>query len=130
MDYKQQSKGKSKQKRQLEDSQKPTKKNGKKQKKEKENNSVGAKKSTSKAGCSYMYISDSELSDFSDDNGDPCCVCKKRSPPGLKDCLDIVIIKWAQCEHCQHWTHLRFCAKERVIRLNQTFICPCCTVTE
>jgi hypothetical protein len=40
------------QKRQLEDSQKSTKKNGKKQKKEKENNSVGAKKSTSKAGCS------------------------------------------------------------------------------
>ena len=130
VDYKQQSKGKSKQKRQLEDSQKSTKKNGKKQKKEKENNSVGAKKSTSKAGCSYMYISDSELSDFSDDNGDPCCVCKKGSPPRLKDCLDIVIIKWAQCEHCQHWTHLRFCAKERVIRLNQTFLCPCCTVTE
>jgi hypothetical protein len=52
VDYKQQSKGKSKQKTQLEDSQKPTKNNGKKQKKEKENNSVGAKKSTSKAGCS------------------------------------------------------------------------------
>jgi hypothetical protein len=86
VDYKQQSKGKSKQKTQLEDSQKPTKKKGKKQKKEKENNSVGAKKSTSKAGCSYVHVSDSELSDFSDDNGDPCCVCKKRSPPGLKDC--------------------------------------------
>lgn len=35
VDYKQQSKGKSKQKRQLEDSQKPTKKNGKKTKERK-----------------------------------------------------------------------------------------------
>jgi hypothetical protein len=59
----------------------------------------GLKSLASKAGCFYVYVSDSELSDFSDDNGDPCCVCKKRSPPGLKDCLDIVIIKWAQCEH-------------------------------
>lgn len=118
VDYKQQSKGKFKQKRQLEDSQKPTKKNDKKQKKEKE-----------KAGCSYMYLSDSEISD---DNayGDPCCVCKKMSPPGIKDCLDVAIIKWAQCESCQHWTHLRFCAKERVMRRNQDFLCPCCTETE
>ena len=53
VDYKQQSKGKSKQKRQLEDSQKPTKKNGKKQKKEKENNSVGAKKSCIK---SWLFL--------------------------------------------------------------------------
>lgn len=108
-----QNKGKGKQKSKL----------GKKSKSDANSNT-----SEPQPGPSHIYISDtqSDITSDEEDDSNPCCVCKKRSPPGLKDCVDIVIVKWAQCDRCSHWTHLRFCAQERVIRLHQEFLCPCC----
>lgn len=57
-----------------------------------------------------------------------CCVCKAWSPPGLKNCPDLAIVNWARCseEDCQHWCHLRFCTKVRVVRRHTFFRCPHC----
>jgi hypothetical protein len=73
-------------------------------------------------------IDDLDESDDLDDvsESDLCCVCKKMSPPGIKECPDLVIVKWAQCDKCSHWTHLRFCSKVRVVRRLSDFVCPHC----
>lgn len=82
-------------------------------------------------GPSAYYV-DNSNEDFDSDIGmsdkeeDLCCVCKKFSPEGLKNCIDIVIVKWGQCDNCGHWTHLRFCSNIRVLRRHSEFLCPCC----
>ncbi|KAJ8317089.1 hypothetical protein KUTeg_004993 [Tegillarca granosa] len=79
-------------------------------------------------GPSAYYVDDSGndfQSEDSDTEGD-CCICHKNSPPGLRDCLDLVIVKWALCDICGHWTHLRFCSNVRVVRRHSEFRCPHC----
>ncbi|KAJ8312138.1 hypothetical protein KUTeg_009511 [Tegillarca granosa] len=79
-------------------------------------------------GPSAYYVDDSGndfQSEDSDTEGD-CCICHKNSPPGLRDCLDLVIVKWALCDICGHWTHLRFCSSVRVVRRHSEFRCPHC----
>ena len=89
---------------------------------------------TNEAGPSRFYVSDDSISDTdkSDNDSDLCCVCKKYSPPGLHEQLysKIVLVKWAQCDKCSHWTHLRFCCKPNVVRRSETFLCPCCIEEE
>ncbi|KAH3794659.1 hypothetical protein DPMN_148196 [Dreissena polymorpha] len=73
--------------------------------------------------------SDSYSDDYDSDiaDEDKCCVCKQFQPDKLNNCVSLVITKWAQCDFtgCKHWTHLIYCCKERVIRRNDIFICPC-----
>jgi hypothetical protein len=56
---------------------------------------------------------------------DLCCVCKQFSPKDV-DKSNVYIVKWAQCDRCQHWTHLRFCSKIKIVRRLTKFLCPCC----
>ena len=43
-----------------------------------------------------------------------CCVCHKFTPEELKQCVSLVITKWAKCDVplCQHWTHLIYFANK------------------
>ena len=70
-------------------------------------------------------INDGE-SDLENEN-EKCCICNGFSPRGLKDCNDIVIVKWAKCTKCGHWCHLRFCSTVRVVRRHGDFYCPHCS---
>ncbi|XP_045206592.2 uncharacterized protein LOC123558800 [Mercenaria mercenaria] len=82
------------------------------------------------SGCQIIPVSDSE-SDLSAEEemsaDDLCCVCKQFQPKEMKNCVSLVFVKWAKCdvEDCPHWTHLKFCCNTSVIRLNDTFYCPC-----
>jgi len=78
------------------------------------------------SGICIHSDSDSDTSEEMSDD-DKCCVCYQFQPRELKNCLSLVITKWAQCDHpgCGHWTHLIYCCTQRVIRRNDTFICPC-----
>ena len=72
--------------------------------------------------------SDSDLS--SDDeitDDEKCCVCHLFQPRELQECVSIVLTKWAKCDYpsCGHWTHLKYCCKQSVVRLHDDFICPC-----
>ena len=88
------------------------------------------------AGPLRYFVSDDEGSvdsqNHSEDESDLCCVCKKHSPPGLHEELysKIVLVKWAQCDKCLHWTHLKFCCKQNVVCRSSTFLCPCCNQEE
>ncbi|KAH3810214.1 hypothetical protein DPMN_138603 [Dreissena polymorpha] len=64
------------------------------------------------------------------DQSDLCCVCGRSSPPQLKDIHTLVIIKWGQCEKCQHWVHLTYCCDVRVLRRDSTFLCIHCSAEE
>lgn len=83
--------------------------------------------STSGTNCRGGPIpldSDSEMSSqYSDDNEPPCCVCNEKSPDAIHQLAGIVFVKWAQCEH---WTHLEFCCKTRILRRGDSFFCPHC----
>ena len=65
-------------------------------------------------GPSRILIDVDEYSPKSlEDEGDaqPCCICKKHSPPGLRNMVNLAIVKWAACRLCKHQVHLRFCSK-------------------
>ena len=57
---------------------------------------------------------------------DLCCVCKRLDPDALHLDMGLKIVSWGQCDQCNHWVHLKFCSIVRVIRRNDTFLCPCC----
>ena len=61
-----------------------------------------------------------------------CCKCTTFSPNSLHEQLysEVVIVNWARCDFCSHWTHLRFCCPERVVRRNDIFKCPWCRSVE
>ena len=73
--------------------------------------------------------SDHFSSDSDDDTpeSDKCCVCHRFEPEQLKHCVSLVFVKWAKCDFrdCNHWTHLTFCCKQRVVRRQEKFECPC-----
>ena len=61
----------------------------------------------------------------SDEESESCCVGGKDSPADLANCLDLVIVKWDQCDKCEHWTDLCLLSmsilnKTLVIALNIT----------
>jgi hypothetical protein len=79
-------------------------------------------------GGPFLLDSDSEMSSqYSDDIEPPCCVCnKKKSPGAIHQLAGIVFAKGAQCDQCQHWTHLELCCKTRILRRGESFFCPHC----
>ena len=80
---------------------------------------------TKRAGP-ISLVSESESEDFDDDI--PCCVCNKcGQPEELRNCDFITITKWANCDVCDHWTHLIYCTDVRVVRRGTVFKCPHCT---
>ena len=76
---------------------------------------------------SHVMVSSDE-SDHSDEQ-DVCCVCRKSSPLGLREILynRILFVKWAQCEKCGHWVHVKFCTGGAHVRRTSSYTCPCCT---
>ena len=75
-----------------------------------------------------LVVEDSfELTDSEDDTDNiPCCMCNQRYPPTLKHVVSLTIMNWAQCEDCDHWTHLRYCSPVNVVRSKSVFRCPHC----
>lgn len=71
---------------------------------------------------------DEDVTDSDVDDGDDevCCVCGKFQPEELRACIQLIFVKWAQCDVCGHWTHLQFCTPVRVIRRGMMFKCPHC----
>ena len=59
-------------------------------------------------------------------DAEKCCVCKRYEPEGLKYLPYFKLVKWAKCDDCEHWVHLTFCAAEKIIRRQSTFLCPHC----
>ena len=63
---------------------------------------------------------------------DLCCVCKLYSPVQLHENVGFTMLKWVQCDghrngmSCLHLIHLRYCCKERVVRIGVEFLCPHC----
>ncbi|XP_053390074.1 uncharacterized protein LOC123531140 isoform X2 [Mercenaria mercenaria] len=81
-------------------------------------------------GPSKVVVYPSDSSDFSDTeitDSEKCCVCHKFEPEELRNIVSLVFVKWAKCDiaGCDHWTHLKFCCPQRVVRYNDSFECPC-----
>ncbi|XP_045188616.2 uncharacterized protein LOC123546428 [Mercenaria mercenaria] len=68
------------------------------------------------------YSSGDEITD-----DEKCCACHLFQPKELQNCVSVVFTKWAQCDYpaCGHWTHLKYCCKQSVVRLHDEFFCPC-----
>ena len=81
---------------------------------------------TPPAGPSAFHLSDDEVSQDEDEQSHLCCVCKGFATPNTSNLPGIFILKWAQCDHCSHWTHLGYCTKVRVVWRYSEFLCPCC----
>ena len=78
-----------------------------------------------------LLLSSSENTDTDSDpdipEEDKCCVCHLFQPKEQQNCVSLVFTKWAQCTYrdCKHWTHLKYCCRQVVVRLNDEFTCPC-----
>ena len=70
---------------------------------------------------------DSESSVDSAEETVTCCQCNRFESKELEYHLSLIFVKWAEYDFsgCNHWTHLRFCCKQRVIRRGDMFFCPC-----
>ncbi|XP_052083703.1 uncharacterized protein LOC127721060 [Mytilus californianus] len=83
------------------------------------------------SGLQKLIISDDDSFDdtcsIEDTDESPCCVCKKRFPEALRQCVSLVFAQWGKCMYpqCDHWTHLRFCCNVNVLRRHSIFYCPC-----
>ena len=60
------------------------------------------------------------------DESEKCCVCHKFQPEEFKHIISLTFVKWAKCDDCGHWTHLKYCTPVKVIRLHDKFTCPHC----
>jgi len=38
----------------------------------------------------------------------------------------IELVNWGQCDRCNHWIHLKYCSKVKVLRRNYSLYCPHC----
>ena len=76
--------------------------------------------------CQTHIDDESDQSLPVEDDEEVCCICSQRMPTAMNLAYQLEFVKWAQCDLCQHWTHLKFCSKVRVIRLNSEFLCPHC----
>ena len=73
-----------------------------------------------------QFDNNDDESDLEDED-EKCCICNRFSPLGLKDCNDIVIVKWAEGTKCEHSCHLRFCSTVRMVIRHGDFYCPHCS---
>ena len=48
---------------------------------------------------------------------DKCCVCK-RFYVNSRNIYEVAIVRWAKCETCGHWVHLRYVLLEEIHHLN------------
>lgn len=85
--------------------------------------------SSQQPGPSRYVISDCSSSDEESvhEDSELCCCCKMFYPD-MSKCTQIILVKWGRCDKCDHWVHLTFCTPVRVIRLGDTFLCPCCVM--
>lgn len=64
------------------------------------------------SGLQKIVISEDELfgDSIEDDDESPCCVCEKRFPEELRQCVSHVFAQWGKCmySNCDHWTHLKY----------------------
>ncbi|XP_060572583.1 uncharacterized protein LOC132730626 [Ruditapes philippinarum] len=96
--------------------------------KSKTKRSASGKGKTNKVHKRQKVVASSDSEDSSDVSDDEkCCVCKLFQPKELQNCVSLVFTSWAQCDFqsCNHWTHLKYCCKETVVRTHDVFICPC-----
>jgi hypothetical protein len=87
----------------------------------------------STSGVNVTVPAVSALSDTDDTDNEHdavCCVCGRFSPAELKYCINLTIVKWACCDRCDQWVHLRFCSPVAVLRRGDSFLCPKCTESE
>ena len=62
----------------------------------------------------------------SEDEDEKCTVCGLWTPIQVRNSTSIVFVKWAKCDNCGQWCHLRFCTQVTVVRCSGEFICPKC----
>ena len=93
-------------------------------------NQAGPSTSDPGLASSEKYVA--PLIDSSEDENDEgmaekdkCCVCK-RFYVNSRNIYEVAIVRWAKCETCGHWVHLRYCTPTRVVRRNTPFKCRCC----
>ena len=77
---------------------------------------------TLKRKAEHCYQYDSSESE----DEEKCCVCNKFTPQAVRDCVSIVFTKWAQCDDCNRWVHLKYCTPVKVLRRGDVFHCPEC----
>ncbi|KAJ8028012.1 Pogo transposable element with KRAB domain [Holothuria leucospilota] len=81
-----------------------------------------------KTGPSKPYSPAKPMVSSSDDE-EVCCVCKRFSPPNLRDRLrlEVKFVDWTQCGNCGHWVHLDFCVPLRKDDVGSAeYLCPHC----
>ncbi|KAK3100399.1 hypothetical protein FSP39_019286 [Pinctada imbricata] len=67
---------------------------------------------------------DSEPMEISED--EKCCRCGKFTPDEVRKSSVIIFTKWAQCDVCGHWVHLKYCDKLIAVRRGVEFKCIHC----
>ena len=78
----------------------------------------------STSGINILQAEDSGDSEIEEE--EKCCVCRCFSPPAAKGRPYLVIVKWAQCDKCDHWVHLEFCSTKKFVRRHGAFLCCHC----
>ena len=57
--------------------------------------------SSQRAGCRYVYVSDSKFDSENESDipaeKEKCCVCKLFSPEAVRRSLSLVFVKWGEC---------------------------------
>ena len=43
-------------------------------------------------------------------------------PDAVRNSVSLIIVKWVQCDKCEHWTHM-FYTDVRVVRTGSEFLC-------
>lgn len=85
-----------------------------------------------KEGSKKTQVVEVSSEDEDDSDDELCCVCNAFDPWEVRNSVSEIITKWAKCDgikdgvSCDHWTHLGFCCKTKVIRRNVKFLCPHC----
>ena len=78
-------------------------------------NQAGPSTSDPGLASSEKYLAPFALIDSSEDKSDEemaekdkCCVCK-RFCVNSRNVYEVAFVRWAKCETCGHWVHLRYC---------------------
>jgi hypothetical protein len=69
--------------------------------------------------------SDVEENDILD--SDKCIVCRRQNVKDIGKLPYLTIVNWGFCDRCDGWVHLKFCSPVRVLRRNDTILCPSCS---
>ena len=62
----------------------------------------------------------------SEEEEEKCCLSGKWEPKVKRECASVILVKWAKCDHCSHWSHLHFCSQVNFLRRGSEFRCPHC----